>query len=67
MTMRPLRYSINLTLDGCYDHHASVPDEELHRHATETLARADALLFGRVVYQMMESAFRVPAQTGVKA
>jgi dihydrofolate reductase len=64
--MQPLRYSINLTLDGCYDHHAAVPDEELHRHATETLARADALLFGRVIYQMMESAFRVPAQTGLR-
>lgn len=64
--MRPLRYSINVTLDGCYDHHAAAPDEELHRHATETLARADALIFGRVIYQMMESAWRVPAQTGVK-
>ena len=56
--MRPLRYSINLTLDGCCDHRAGVPDQELHRHATETLARADALLFGRVTYQMMEAAFR---------
>jgi dihydrofolate reductase len=53
-------------LDGCYDHRAGLPDEELHRHATETLARADALLFGRVIYQMMESAWRVPAQSGVK-
>ncbi len=61
--MRPLRYSINLTLDGCCDHRGGVPDEELHRHATEILNRADALLFGRVIYQMMESAFR-PAWTG---
>lgn len=60
--MRPLRYSINLTLDGCYDHRAMVPDEESHRHATETLERADALLFGRVIYEMMETAFRSPAQ-----
>ncbi|MBT0772855.1 dihydrofolate reductase family protein [Kineosporia sp. J2-2] len=62
--MRPLRYSINVTLDGCCDHRAGVPDEELHRHATEILARADALLFGRVTYQMMESAWRLPLAPG---
>src|SRR6476659_8618962 len=56
--MRPLRYSINVTLDGCVDHRAGVADEELHRHAAETLSRADALLFGRVTYQMMEEAWR---------
>jgi dihydrofolate reductase len=39
-------------------------DEELHRHATQNLARADALLFGRVTYVMMEAAFRLPARTG---
>ena len=58
--MRPLRYSINVTLDGCCDHHAISPDEELHRHAVENLNRADALLFGRVTYEMMEAAFRPP-------
>lgn len=56
--MRSLRYSINVTLDGCCDHRAVVPDEELHRRAAETIARADALLFGRVTYGMMESAWR---------
>jgi dihydrofolate reductase len=62
--MRPLRYSINVTLDGCCDHRAGIPpDEELHRHAVENLNRADALLFGRVTYEMMEAAFR-PAWTG---
>src|SRR5260370_1833340 len=62
--MRPLRYSINVTLDGCCDHRAILPDEELqelHRHAVENLDRADALLFGRVTYEMMESAWRSPA------
>lgn len=63
--MRPLRFSINVTLDGCIDHREGVPDEELHRHAAEGIAQADALLFGRVVYQMMEEAWREPAQTGV--
>ena len=59
--MRPLRYSINVTLDGCCDHRAGSADEDLHRHAVENLTRADALLFGRVTYEMMESAFRSPA------
>jgi len=35
----------------------------LHRHAIENLDRADALLFGRVTYEMMEEAFRPPAQS----
>src|SRR4051794_13716075 len=56
--MRPLRYSINVTLDGCCDHRAMPADEDLHRHAVENLQRADALLFGRVTYEMMQSAFR---------
>jgi dihydrofolate reductase len=62
--MRPLRYSINLTLDGCCDHRAIPADEELHRHAIANFERADGLLFGRVTYEMMESAFRPPAGTG---
>ncbi len=34
----------------------------MHRHATESLARADALLLGRVTYEMMESAWRPSGQ-----
>jgi dihydrofolate reductase len=64
--MRPLRYSINVTLDGCCDHRAIPPDEELHRHAVENLEQADALLFGRVIYEMMEAAWRPPALTGAR-
>jgi dihydrofolate reductase len=64
--MRPLRYSINVTLDGCCDHRAIIADEELHRHAVENLNRADALLFGRVIYEMMEAAWREPARAGVR-
>jgi dihydrofolate reductase len=64
--MRPLRYSINVTLDGCCDHRAIPADEELHRHAAESIAQADALLFGRVIYEMMESAWRAPAQSGAR-
>ena len=64
--MGSVRYSINLTLDGCCDHRAVSPDEELHRHAVENLDQADALLFGRVTYEMMEAAWRPPAPTGAR-
>lgn len=65
--MRPLRYSINVTLDGCVDHQAGLADEALqalHQHHTENLAQADALIFGRTTYEMMEAAWRPFAQTG---
>jgi len=64
--MRPLRFSINVTLDGCCDHRAGIVDGELHRHAADNIARADALLFGRVTYGMMEEAWRAPAETGAR-
>jgi dihydrofolate reductase len=57
---RPLRYSINVTLDGCCDHRVVTAHEDLHRHAVENFERADALLFGRVIYEMMEAAWRGP-------
>lgn len=61
--MRPLRYSINLTLDGCCDHRGAPAGEELHHFYTEQIAEAGALLYGRVTYQMMEAAFRSSPQT----
>src|SRR5438874_13591610 len=64
--MRPLRYSINVTLDGCCDHRAIIPEEDVHRHAAENLDQADALLFGRVTYEMMEVGWRRPAPTGAR-
>lgn len=60
--MRPLRHAINVTLDGCCHHAAGLaPDEESMRFWTAELERADALIFGRVTYTMMESAWRRPA------
>ena len=41
-------------------------DEDLHRHAIENLNQADALLFGRVIYEMMEAAWRPPAPAGAR-
>jgi dihydrofolate reductase len=64
--MRPLRYSINVTLDGCCDHREGIVDEDLHRHAAENIEQADALLFGRVTYGMMEDAWRPVAETGTR-
>lgn len=58
--MRPLRFHLNLTLDGCYDHTVGIPDEELHLNAMRFISEADVLLFGRVTYQMMEEAWRMP-------
>jgi dihydrofolate reductase len=65
-SMRPLRYSINLTLNGCCDHRAMMPSGDLHRHVTENLVQADAFLFGRVTYEMMEAAWRGPAPVGTR-
>ncbi|MFB2582368.1 dihydrofolate reductase family protein [Herbiconiux sp. P15] len=60
--MRPLRYGINVTLDGCVHHEAGIaPDEESMRFWTAQIDRADALLYGRVTYEMMQSAWRRPA------
>lgn len=59
--MRPLKYAINVTLDGCCDHEAGIPDEESHDYWAAQMDEADALLLGRVTYEMMEGAWRRPA------
>src|ERR687889_692996 len=61
--MRPLRYSVNVTLYGCCDHREMFADEGLHRHAIGNIVQADALLFGRVTYEMMEAAWRLATRT----
>ncbi len=59
--MRPLRYAINVTLDGCCHHEAGLPpDGESMRFWTDEIGRADEMVFGRVTYEMMESAWRRP-------
>jgi dihydrofolate reductase len=52
--MRKIIAAFNMTLDGVCDHTAGVPDEEIHRHYTELLGKADAILYGRTTYQLME-------------
>jgi len=50
-------------LDGCCDHREGIADEDIHRHAMEGIAQADALILGRVTYQLMESAWRLATRT----
>ena len=38
-----------------------IADEEIHRHAMENILQSDALLLGRVTYEMMEAGWRWPA------
>jgi dihydrofolate reductase len=52
--MRKIIAAINMTLDGFCDHTAGIPDEEIHQHYTDLLSDADAILYGRVTYQLMQ-------------
>ena len=47
--------SINITLDGFCDHTAMIAVEEIHQHFTDMLNNSEAVLYGRVTYQLMES------------
>jgi dihydrofolate reductase len=60
--VRLLRSSINVILDGCVDHRAGSPDEELHHYSAQIIGRAEALILGRVTYELMESAWRPPLE-----
>ena len=53
--MRKLIFAVNMTLDGCFDHTAMIADEELHEKAADLFRNADAIIFGRVMYQLMEA------------
>jgi len=53
--MRKLVMEMNVSLDGCADHHVAIADDELHKFASDQLDNIDLLLFGRVTYQLMES------------
>jgi dihydrofolate reductase len=52
--MRKVVAAINMTLDGFSDHTAVDPDEEIHRHYQELLATADAIVYGRITFQLMQ-------------
>ena len=67
--MRKLIASINMTLDGFCDHTSGIVDEELHQNVNDLFKTVDTLVFGRITYQLMESAWPsiVKKPTGVKA
>lgn len=52
--MRKLIAAINMTVDGFCDHTAITPDEEIHDHYADLLSNADAILYGRITYQLMQ-------------
>ena len=52
--MRKIIAAINMSLDGYCDHTAMTADEEIHRHYADLLRGADAILYGRTTYHLME-------------
>ncbi|MBI3549279.1 MAG: dihydrofolate reductase family protein [Elusimicrobia bacterium] len=53
--MGQLTFGLNVTLDGCCDHRAIVADDELFRYWTRLMDAAGGMLWGRTVYELMES------------
>ena len=57
-----LTFALNVTLDGCCDHREGIADDELHRYFTRLMDAAGAMLWGRVTYELMESAWPAVAR-----
>ncbi len=57
-----LTFALNVTLDGCCDHREGIADDELHDYFTGLMDESGAMLFGRVVYELMESAWPAVAR-----
>src|SRR3954471_15847521 len=57
-----LTFSINVTLDGCVDPRKGIADDETHAFFTRLMDEAAAMLWGRVTYEMMESAWPAVAR-----
>lgn len=53
--MGKLVFGINMTLDGCIDHREGVPSDEVFRWWTRRLDATGGMLWGRAVYELMES------------
>ncbi len=51
--MRNVIFAINITLDGCCDHTASNPDDEVLEYFTGLTREADLQVFGRITYELM--------------
>ena len=57
-----LTFGLNVTLDGCYDHREGIADDELHDYFTQLMGGAGAMLYGRITYELMESAWPAVAR-----
>lgn len=57
-----LTFGVNVTLDGCCDHREGIADDELHDYWTQLMDAAGAMLWGRVTYELMESAWPAVAR-----
>jgi dihydrofolate reductase len=57
-----LTFGLNVTLDGCCDHRVGIVDDELHDYWTQLMDAAGAMLWGRVTYELMESAWPAVAR-----
>ena len=47
-----LTFTLNVTLDGCYDHREMIADDELHDHFTQLLGAGGGILYGRTTYEL---------------
>jgi dihydrofolate reductase len=65
--MGRLTFSLNVTLDGCVDHQEGIADDETHAFFTRLMDEGGAMLWGRVTYEMMESAWPAIARGDVPA
>lgn len=54
ISMRKIVAAINMTLDGFCDHTVIIPDKDIHQYYADLLNNADAVLYGRITYQLME-------------
>lgn len=62
-----LCFTLNLTLDGCIDHQEGIADAETHQLFTQLLDEYEAVLWGRVTYEMMESYWPAVARGEIEA
>ena len=62
-----LTFSLNVTLDGCVDHREGIADDETHAFFTGVMDECEAMLWGRVTYEMMESYWPAVARGGEEA
>src|ERR1700743_2239090 len=51
--MRKVVYGINISIDGCVDHTAFSPSENVYDYFINLLSDADQIIYGRKTYELM--------------